>query len=250
MSTGHGRRLALDVRASMIARRLGSLAPLNDTEVTLLNRVGAGQATVHPVKAILAGHGGDHQALRYILSGWAAVVRELKDGRRQLIQLQLPGDCIPSSDVIRHDGHVVHGLTIVQVVDGSAVRMAARDASRHPGIAAAVERAAQQERSFLNMQITRLGRQNAHERMAHLFMELLYRFRLVGMAEDNRIPFPLTQEAIADLLGLSVVHVNRTLQVLRRDNQVSLRQGYLEIHDVPALQELSEFREPVWPDAT
>lgn len=234
----------------MIARRLGALATLNDAEIALLTRVGAGPVTVHSVKAILAGHGGDHQLYRYILSGWAAIVRELKDGRRQLIQLLLPGDCIPSNEVFRYDGHVVHSLTTMQVVDGSQVRIAARDPARHPGIAAAIERAAQQDRSFLNMQITRLGRQNAHERMAHLFMELLYRFRLVDMAEDNRIPFPLTQEAIADLLGLSVVHVNRTLQVLRRDNQVSLRQGYLEIHDLPALQALSEFREPVWPDAT
>jgi Crp-like helix-turn-helix protein len=77
--------------------------------------------------------------------------------------------------------------------------------------------------------------------MAHLFCELLYRFRAVGLNQGNSCTLPLTQLELAETLGLSSVHVNRTLQALRRQKLITLEGGTLTIQDLDALKEVSFF---------
>jgi CRP-like cAMP-binding protein len=89
--------------------------------------------------------------------------------------------------------------------------------------------------------IVNVGQRNALERMAHLFCELLYRFRAVGLNEGLSCALPLTQVDLAETLGLSSVHVNRTLQQLRRRNLITLDAGTLTIQNLPALEQLSFF---------
>jgi len=171
----------------------------------------------------------------YIVSGWAAHVRELGDGRRQLIHILLPGDpMLPL--VFAGAKQVIACITMVQAVDGEAIRGASRDPLRYPGIATAVAKAAVEERAILMEQVVRLGRQTAYERVASLFVELYRRCEAVGLAIGGDIPLPLTQEMIGDLLGLSVVHINRTLQVLRGEGLIELRYGRLKL---PGLRDLA-----------
>jgi CRP-like cAMP-binding protein len=89
--------------------------------------------------------------------------------------------------------------------------------------------------------IVNMGQRNAAERMAHLFCELLYRFRAVGLNDGLSCTLPLTQVDLAETLGLSSVHVNRTLQGLRRKNLITLNGGTLTIQDLPALEAMSFF---------
>jgi len=89
--------------------------------------------------------------------------------------------------------------------------------------------------------ILNVGQRNAIERMAHLFCELLYRFRAVGLNQGMSCTLPLTQVELAESLGLSSVHVNRTLQALRRRKLITLDSGTLTLRDLPALEELSLF---------
>jgi hypothetical protein len=77
--------------------------------------------------------------------------------------------------------------------------------------------------------------------MGHLFCELLYRFRAVGMNDGLSCDLPITQVDIAETLGLSSVHVNRTLQELRRQKLIRFENGTLTIEDLPALKEISFF---------
>jgi CRP-like cAMP-binding protein len=90
--------------------------------------------------------------------------------------------------------------------------------------------------------IVNVGRRNARERMAHLFCELLFRFRAVGLNEGNSCTLPLTQIELAETLGLSAVHVNRTLQDLRREKLITLEAGTLTIENLERLMELSFFK--------
>jgi DNA-binding transcriptional ArsR family regulator len=85
------------------------------------------------------------------------------------------------------------------------------------------------------------GRRDAHERIAHLFYEMLIRYRMVGQAEDDRLPFPLTQEDLADATGLTPVHVNRTLKQLREEGLVELQGKMLTIMDAPGLKRVARF---------
>jgi CRP-like cAMP-binding protein len=73
--------------------------------------------------------------------------------------------------------------------------------------------------------MVRLGQQTAYERVAHFLLELQRRLQIAGLGDSQRFPLPLTQEMLADSLGLSIVHVNRTLQHLRREKLIELRSG-------------------------
>ena len=85
-----------------------------------------------------------------------------------------------------------------------------------------------------------IGRQSAYERVARLLMELLARLQLAGLAGDRAYALPLTQELMADALGLSVPHVNRTLRKLREDGLIALQGNRLTCLDIPALARLAE----------
>jgi CRP-like cAMP-binding protein len=238
------KRTITDVRSEAIARRLGSLMTLTSGETDFLQRVGASPVSVYAARSMLEAPSDEQAAPRYVISGWAARVRELQDGRRQLVHLILPGDVLTPQLQIHDRSQLVQCLTMVQAVDGTAIRLAARDPARFPSIAAATELAAAQERALLMEQIARLGRQTAYERVANLFFELHYRCKAVGLTHGDSFPFPLTQESLGDLLGLSVVHVNRTLQLMRREGMIQLRQGRLALLNPGALAIAAEFRPP------
>jgi CRP-like cAMP-binding protein len=86
-----------------------------------------------------------------------------------------------------------------------------------------------------------LGQRSAISRMAHLFCELYVRLDAVGRARPDGYEFPLTQRELAECLGLTVVHVNRTVQELRRRNLVELENRHLTILDRRGLEGVAEF---------
>jgi CRP-like cAMP-binding protein len=73
--------------------------------------------------------------------------------------------------------------------------------------------------------LVNIGRREAPERVAHILCELLLRLRAVGLADSDSYELPITQEELGDTLGLSTVHVNRTLQALRAENLITLKRG-------------------------
>jgi CRP-like cAMP-binding protein len=86
-----------------------------------------------------------------------------------------------------------------------------------------------------------LGRRLAHERVAHLLCEIFQPLRTVGLVEGKNCAFPITQMDLADATGLSVVHINRTIQELRASNLIVLRERTLTINDLDALKNLALF---------
>ena len=86
-----------------------------------------------------------------------------------------------------------------------------------------------------------MGRRSAQARLAHLLCELFTRLEVVGSTEGQSFHLPLTQAILADVLGLSIVHVNRVLQRLRKDGLVTWRDDLVTIEDWPQLSALAEF---------
>jgi CRP-like cAMP-binding protein len=86
-----------------------------------------------------------------------------------------------------------------------------------------------------------LGQRTAAERIGHLFCELFFRLRAVGLTTDSSYELPVTQADLADASGLSAVHVNRTLQELRAANLIVLRGKTLTIPDLEALKTIALF---------
>lgn len=90
--------------------------------------------------------------------------------------------------------------------------------------------------------VVNVAQREAPSRMAHLFCEIRVRAEAAGLAQGDTCPFPVTQGDLGEMTGLSLVHVNRTLQDLRGRDLVGFGQGVLTIHDWPALVELGDFR--------
>jgi len=232
---------AAGLKHGAIAKRLSLFGPLNDAEAVLVREVCEGPATSFAIRSIIQFPRENAEGLRFIASGWAVQVRELRDGRRQLIQLLLPGDRITVGPT-KTRVHFLQALAPVQIIDASAIAVAAADSQRHPGLTRALARIDAIERELLMDYIVRLGRQTALERISHLLMELHARLGAIGMTDHDELPFRMTQEVVADLLGLSVVHVNRTLMALKRAGTISIAHGRVQLMNIPELEKLSEFR--------
>lgn len=176
-------------------------------------------------------------AARLVVRGWIARGAALEDGRRQIVGLHLPGDVMAAPAANEAD------LSVWTLTDAATIcaerfwreAETARAAGQGVGPAWNALRAA--ERTRLVHQIVRLGRLSAFERTAHLLVELHERQVRVGLAPPGEIALPLTQDVLADILGLSVVHMNRTLQQMRRRGLISYQGGRVVLPDPAALHQ-------------
>lgn len=181
------------------------------------------------------------QALHLILSGWACRYKHLEDGRRQIISFLLPGDiCDSHVFVLRQMDHSIGSLTPVTFAQVSRRRVE-EITLKHPRITEALWWDSLVGAAIQREWIVSLGQRDALERMAHLMCELFLRLRAVGLTEGDSCDLPLTQAGLADAMGLSVVHVNRTLQELRATKLIILKGRTLTIPDLAALQDAAQF---------
>jgi CRP-like cAMP-binding protein len=183
---------------------------------------------------------------RLVRSGWACRVRFLADGRRQILNYYLPGDVMGLS--LDPNPTALAGyasLTRLMTMDIGALRsLVLERPDEYPELTAAFRKIRMHEEFYLLAQITRIGRQKAYERVAHLLLEFHARLRQTGLTDGMTFQLPLTQEALADGLGLSAVHVNRTFKLLKRKNYVRVERTTVTLLEPDALAEMCGFREP------
>jgi CRP-like cAMP-binding protein len=176
-----------------------------------------------------------------LLTGFASGCRFLPDGRRQIVSYLIPGDlCDPRLLLLPNAAHTVTTLTAANVVFYSRETLLAL-IDRHPNLGRALCWLALQEEMIAREWLVNIGQRTAVERLAHLLCEVFTRMQAVRLTEGGRCEMPLTQVELADTLALSTVHINRTLQELRRRGLLSLSGGMLEIHDFRALQSVAMF---------
>jgi CRP-like cAMP-binding protein len=169
----------------------------------------------------------------------------LRNGTRQLTALHVPGDFVDyHALLIRIMDHAVVALTDCKVLfaDHAELRqLAAEEPHLHRMLSMTVAIDAAVQRAWM----VGLGRRNPSSHLAHLLCELYLRLEVVGMVEDHGFDFRIGQTELADMLGLSVVHTNRTVQDLRAQKLVSWKNGRVTIHDFAALARLGDF-DPVY----
>ncbi len=181
------------------------------------------------IRRELATEGRDQGPARAIVSGWAARVRLLLDGRRQFVSFLLPGDLIGAG----RQPDPIAASTVIAITDVAVALLP--ESGSAPGLDQAYATSLALEEAYLVAQVTRLGRLNAQERIGDLLLELDERLALAGLAEGNGFAMPLTQEMLADALGLTPVHVNRMLQLARREGDIEWRPGRVTLTDTAAL---------------
>src|ERR1700722_9396160 len=179
--------------------------------------------------------------VKLLLDGFACRYKTLEDGRRQIVAYFVPGDlCDLRVFILKRMDHSIGAIAPSRVATISPEDVL-RLTHTYPTLTRALWWSTLVEEAILREWIVNVGQRNALERMAHLFCELLYRFRAVGLNEGNSCTLPLTQVELAETLGLSSVHVNRTLQELRRQKLITLEAGTLTIKDLKSLEALSFF---------
>ena len=177
--------------------------------------------------------------LKWVLSGWTCEMRVLPDGRRQIFSFGIPGDPVLSRPVNAANPCAVVALTSVECIDVAQTLARGKEADRVE-IWRAMNQALNlaQERRYED--IIRLGRRSALQRLADLLLELHDRLEQIGMTDERGFYLPLTQEHLADALGLSVVHVNRSLKALRLNGLATFRFGRVTQFDRKRLEELCQ----------
>lgn len=221
--------------------RLSAQFGLSPQDIRVLDEVGR-QTRAHGVRSQIW-RGGEAARPRIMVTGWACRQRLLGDGRRQIIDFVLPGDAVSdwAQPGARADGSTL-ALTEVVTADATALMVASGSGSQsHAGLTRMLREMATMETTRLHNQIVRLGRQTAYERMAHLMLEFHARLQAVGLASDDKFAMPLTQETLADSVGLSVVHVNRTLMQMRRDGLMHLGLGKVKIVDLALMRVVADW---------
>jgi CRP-like cAMP-binding protein len=218
-------------------KRLAALAPLNDDDLAALAR-SADTPTRFAAHREILREGAPGLAPSIVLSGWACRVRQFSDGRRQILSFLLPGELIG----VCHHREPLAATSLVALTPVDLCRAPPASKEEGSGLAEAYAVSGALEEFYLFRQIARLGRLSAYERMLDWMFEMRDRLALAGLVADNSFPMPITQEGLADALGLTSVHVNRTLQLMRREGLVELRSGMARLIDPQRLMSLIDYR--------
>jgi len=225
---------------SALALKLAAFTKLSEDDRHALARAITNVRTVD-ARRDLTTEGERPRFVHVILEGWASAYKTLPDGKRQIVAFFVPGDfCDLNVYVLRQRDHSIGAVSRLKVAMMSPDEMASLTVGR-PGLTQALwweglVTAAIQREWMLN-----LGQRTARERIAHLLIELYLRLRTVGLTRDGGCDFPLTQNDIADATGLTAVHVNRTLQELRREELIELERKQLQIFDLARMMDGAMF---------
>jgi len=177
----------------------------------------------------------------FVLEGLVGTFGQNRRGDRQITSVFLTGDMIDLETVVVPQAvaslQALVATTILQVPHG-ALRAAAR---QFPGIAEAFWRECVINAAILSEWVVNVGRRDARSRLAHLFCELACRAGHIPMENKCAYAFPITQDQRADMLGLTSVHVNRTLKGLREDGIVEMVSRRVHILNWQRLAQIGDF---------
>ncbi|HMO07008.1 MAG TPA: Crp/Fnr family transcriptional regulator [Paracoccaceae bacterium] len=207
---------------------------MTEDEVDFMRRFKTGERRIPRGTALLRQGEGSPQ-LFTVLAGMATRSVLLEDGRRQVINFVFPGDFVGlQSSLMGEARHSIEAATEMTVCTFERARVweTFRD---HPGRAYDMTWIAAVEEHFLGETIATLGQRNATERMAWAMLRIWRRLAALGLAQGADVPFPFRQQDVADALGLSLVHTNKTVARLRQAGLATWFGGQLTMHDAAGL---------------
>jgi CRP-like cAMP-binding protein len=229
--------------ASAIQRfihRLLRRSHLSDEEQSAISNVRSHAAQVDIHRDIVRpGERVDHACL--VVDGLVGRFDQLRDGRRQITALHIPGDMCDLQSVVAPVAgwglEAVTTATILKIPHGDLRAIAVA----YPAVAFAFWRDTAADASILAKWVTNVSRKSALARMAHLYCEMSVRMEQAGLGTRTEFPLPITQAQLGDVLGLTAVHVNRTLMSLRTNGVIRTEQQMIYVEDWDRLAEQGEF---------
>jgi CRP-like cAMP-binding protein len=180
-------------------------------------------------------------SIHLVTSGLAARSKTLLDGSRQFMAFLVPGDlCDVEVFVLEEMDHDVVAIseTTCVLIPAEKIKTLLTERSN---ITEALWWSTMTDSAVLREWIVNHGSRDAKARVAHLFYEMLVRYRIILGTADNSIPFPMTQEEFADATGMTPVHANRVLGELRAEGLIELERHTLTILEPKRLKDLAGF---------
>lgn len=219
-------------------RRRSLFVDMSDEEIGFMERFKVGEMVVEPGTAILM-EGSNSPQLYTALSGMGVRFKSLEDGRRQVINMVLPGDFLGlQAGVMGEMGHSVEATTAMTLCVFDRARLWEFFSSQ-PERAYDLTWLAAMEEHFLGEALASIGQHSALEALAWSFMQFYERGRALRLLRNEGMPLPYRQQDIADTLGLSLVHTNKTIAKLRKMKLATWSDGILTVHDPEGLAALA-----------
>jgi CRP-like cAMP-binding protein len=221
--------------------RLERCIVLSDDDLGSLLRLIEGEVVVEKRRDVVV-DGYEYRKLCFVEDGFAARYKLLRNGKRQIVNLVLPGDVVglPSS-FLEKAHYSVTAITDLKL-QVTSINAYVELCYRRPQFALALSWLAMQEAISCAEHAISTGRRTPVERLAHFLLEVYWRLALVGLASKSRFDLPFSQEVMSDALGLSVPHLNRTLAKLRIDGLINLNGRCVEFPDIASLELLGQFQ--------
>ncbi len=223
-----------------LVARLDQHIELSAADIALLGSVIDASVTISKRRDVVV-DGYEFRKLYFIKDGFAARYRLLPNGKRQIINLLVPGDIIgvPSSFLDRANFSVT-ALTEMKV-QACLLDAFVDLCYRHPKFGLALSWLAVEEATNYAERIVDIGRRTSIERLARFLIEMHSRLFVSGRATADGFDLPFSQEVMSDALGLSVPHLNRMFAQLRMDGLISLQDRHVKFYDIAAIQEFTHF---------
>jgi len=218
-------------------RRLALFQPLKPEEVSIAEAFRTEFRRLKPGAAIFR-QGEELKEVYTLREGWAYLYQNLVDGGRQILRLLLPGDFFGlqadlGNGVRIHSAQALTATTLCVFPSANILNMV----REHVDLGIRLIWMTTHDEAVAYEQVVSLGRRTARERVAYLLLDLFHQLRLRRQNPEGTqaVELPLTQELIADVCGLTQIHVNRTLKSLRNDRILELKGGRLHVPDVNLL---------------
>jgi CRP-like cAMP-binding protein len=220
-------------------RACGLFKPITPNELGAINDVKRDHVALEAGREIIRA-GDDSPEIYTLYSGWAFRFKTLTDGRRQILNFLLPGDLVGlQAAMFDAAQYGVEALTDVELCLLPRRKVWALF-DEMPGLAFDVAWLGSREEGYVDDNLTSTGRRTAAERIAALIISLYKRSKALGLVENDTFEFPLTQQHIADALGMSLVHTNKTLARLRRLGMYSRANGTMTLTNPRVLQRIAQ----------
>jgi CRP-like cAMP-binding protein len=228
--------------SEQLARKLSDYLPLTYEDQRIIRGLSSELRHVRRRQDLVI-EGTKPRAVFLLSEGIMMRYRMLRDGRRQVVGLIVPGDfpgvpgCLFETALysIRAITNSVVGVISIPELYGLF--------TSHPRLAAKVFWSFSCDTAIYAEHIVGVGRRTALERVSHFLLELLTRLQRVGLADHYSFSLPLNQEMIADALGLSLTYLNRVIKQLTKSGLITLKGQMVIIRDFDALSALAEFHQ-------
>ena len=221
-------------------RKLSAFRAFEPKELEFIKSFKVGELHFEPGATILR-DGENSPHLFTILSGWAMRYKILPEGRRQVLNFALTGDLLGiQASLMRELDHSVDALTSIRlcVFPRQKIWELYRN---HPGLSHDLTWIAAREESILASHLAIVGQRPAAGRVAYIAIYLFDRARRAGLVANNSLELAITQQDLADAVGLSAVHTNKTLMLLRKRGWLTWTRHELIIHDESSLRALAGY---------